>query len=284
MKKNQTIDEKAIIAQSTYTKSPSINNLLITVLVGILAFTTGYLLSQVKTIQSTKTLGTTATAQLGTQQTAAQPTEVPVSIDKIKALFTDDNIRTGDPNNKLLFVEFLDPSCPYCHIAGGKNPELSKQSNFTYKDDGGTYVPPVAEMKKLVDEGKASMVTLYSTGHGNGKLAMEALYCANEQAKYWEAHDLLMTNEAYNVINDTIKNDRSKISDLVTFMSGATDVFQLTECLNGKKYEAKVANADTFAREYGVSGTPMFFVNTTAFRGAYSWTDMQSAVDSILKQ
>jgi protein-disulfide isomerase len=34
------------------------------------------------------------------------------------------------------------------------------------------------------------------------------------------------------------------------------------------------------AKQFGFSGTPSFFVNTTHFGGAYSFKDMQVAVDS----
>ena len=51
----------------------------------------------------------------------------------------------GKKDSKILFVEFSDPSCPFCHVAAGKNPELNKQAGaqFTMEKDGGTYVPPV---------------------------------------------------------------------------------------------------------------------------------------------
>ncbi|MEO6508680.1 MAG: DsbA family protein [Patescibacteria group bacterium] len=272
-------------SNTSINKTPMVSSsLLITLIVGVLAFATGYLTSQVKTLSANKTTNTVT--QAGTQQAAAQPNAAPISLDKIKALFTDKNITSGEKNSKLLLVEFLDPSCPYCHVGGGKDPELAKQigTQFTYDTDGGTYKPPVTEMKKLVDAGKASMVTLYATGHGNGKLAMEALYCANEQGKYWDAHDLLMSNAGYNLQNDTVKNDRAKIPELVSFLSSNVDANQLTDCLNTKKYESKVIQDDQLGREYGVSGTPAFFVNTASFKGAYNWTDMQSAANSALGQ
>jgi hypothetical protein len=87
---------------------------------------------------------------------AAKDGEVAVTQDQVKALFTDKNLAFGDKNSKVLFVEFSDPSCPYCGIAAGKNPNLNKQAGaqFLMAKDGGTYVPPVPEIKKLVDAGK----------------------------------------------------------------------------------------------------------------------------------
>src|SRR3989344_6730684 len=76
-----------------------------------------------------------------------QPTAPAVSLDKIKPLFADGYMHFGDASKKVLFVEISDPSCPFCHIASGLNPELNKQSGgqFLMKADGGTYVPPVPE-------------------------------------------------------------------------------------------------------------------------------------------
>lgn len=225
---------------------------------------------------------TTTTEQPTAQQPEAKPT---VNIDQIKALFDGDGIKFGDKNRKLLFVEFSDPSCPYCHVAGGKNSELNKQigQQFLLKADGGSYVAPVEEMRKLVNDGKASFVWKYTNGHGNGELATEALYCAYEKGKFWEAHDLLMSSSGYSLINDTVKNDRAQSGTMASFLKSAVDSDFMKGCLDSKKYSEKIASDQTTARSLGVSGTPGFFVNSTNFAGAYSYTDMESVVNSSLK-
>ncbi len=119
-----------------------------------------------------------------------------VTLPIIKGLFDKDLIKLGDGDREFLFVEISDPSCPFCHIAGGKNDTLVKSWDKT-----GKYVPPVPEMKKLVDQGKASYVLIYSPGHGAGEMGMKALYCAFEAGKFWEVNDLLMSNEGYILMN-----------------------------------------------------------------------------------
>lgn len=232
-----------------------------------------------------KTIDTTTT-QDQQQAQAPAPDNPTVSIDKVKALFKGGAINFGDENSKLLFVEFSDPSCPYCHIAGGKNPELNKQvgQRFALKADGGSYVAPVPEMKKLVDEGKAAFVWIYTNGHGNGELATESLYCAKEKGKFWEAHDLLMSSSGYSIINDVVKNDRSKSPELAEFLSSVVDTSFMQSCLESKKYNAKIAENQNLANDMGVSGTPGFFVNDTNFAGAYSFDDMQSTVSKVLSE
>lgn len=226
---------------------------------------------------------------------AAAPT---VTLAQIKDVFKKDIIKFGGPNSKLLLVEVADPSCPYCHVAAGQDPELvaaiPQFSQFKTADQGGTYIPPVPEFKKLVDQGKAAYAYIYSPGHGNGIMAMTALYCAFEKGKFWEASDLLMSEKGYEIQNGTdpagaastgpvVKNDKTKSGDLANFLSSAIDPAFMKSCLDSGKYDARIGTDTQLASSLGVQGTPGFFVNATNFAGAYSFKDMQSAVDAALK-
>ena len=224
-------------------------------------------------------------AQVG-QQPEAQPTPKPIDPAKIEELFADNsNMVFGDRNSKLKFVEFSDTSCPFCHVAGGHNPSLSVQMNprFATEKEGGSYVPPVLEIKKLVDQGKAAFMWLYTPGHGNGELGTLALYCANEQGKFWEAHDLLMNNDGYTLVNDKVKNDRAKVGEVASFLKGVLDQNKLTNCITSKKYEARVTGDPQIASSFGYGATPTFFINEKVVEGAASWTDsFQGIVEPLL--
>ena len=248
---------------------------LLVITVG-LAFLVGVLWQKVNNLNGGNTT-TTTTAQ----QPAAQPK---VDIAQIKDLFKKDLIKFGKEDAKLIFVEASDPSCPYCHVAGGLNGSLNKQvgSQFTLVKDGGTYVAPVPEMKKLVEEGKASFVWMYFNGHGNGEMGTKALYCAYEKGKFWEVHDLLMTSAGYDLLNNTVKNDKAQSGKLADFLKSA-NVPDLKACIDSGKYDDRLASDMTLASGLGVSGTPGFFVNDTNFAGAYSYKDMESVVTSALK-
>lgn len=219
--------------------------------------------------------------------TGAAPQQVKPNVDqaKIKSLFDDENLVTfGNKNSKLLLVEVADPSCPYCHIAAGLNPSLNKQvgGQFILASDGGTYVPPVLEMKKLVDQNKAAFVWIYSPGHGNGELGTKAMFCAQEKGRFWEVHDLLMTDKGYTMVNDTVKNDKANSATLAEFLAPAVDKTFMQTCLESGKYDERLTKNVEAARSIGVSGTPGFFVNTAFFEGAYSFNDMKSAVDAAI--
>ncbi|OGK56733.1 hypothetical protein A3J15_02215 [Candidatus Roizmanbacteria bacterium RIFCSPLOWO2_02_FULL_38_10] len=266
------------------------NNLIIVLLVAG-AFLLGNLWFKVSNLEKNQKTGTATTqpadttTQTGdTQAQQAAPTQAPVALNAIKALFGKDYISFGDANKKLLFVEISDPSCPFCHIAAGKNPELSEQvdARFKYKSKGGDYVPPVEEMKKLVDSGKAGFVWMYANGHGNGQLASQALYCANEKDKFWPVHDLLMTNKGYDLLNNEVKNDKTKSDKLADFLSSAVDKDFLTDCLKNGKYEKTLTRDEQEAAKLGFQGTPHFFVNEVPFGGAQNYSTMQSEVDKYL--
>lgn len=250
-----------------------------TVLLIVAAYFVGVLMTENRYLKSG--VGQTAAP---TVQQQAQPTAPSITLDQIKELFATKGVLTFGKSDKLMFVEFSDPSCPFCHVAGGVNKELSAQvgERFKYISDGGTYEPPVPEMKKLVDAGKASFAWVYSPGHGNGELGTKALYCAYEKGKFWEAHELLMSNSGYKLLNETVKNDKTKSSVLAEFLKGVVDTKFLQDCLESGKYDDRIAADTAMSTRYGAQGTPGFYVNSTNFAGAYSWADMKSVVQSAL--
>lgn len=283
--KGEKIINTQAIAEK-FSNLPKVNySVVLVVLLVVSSFLVGRLSAQVEYLKSGPAAAGQQAAAPAQQQPAAQQAAA-VTIDQIKELVGDKkNITFGNKNSKLLLVEFSDPSCPFCHVAAGLNGSLNKQmgTQFTLVSDGGTYIAPVPEMKKLVDQGKAAFVWMYANGHGNGELATKALYCANEKGKFWQIHDRLMTNEGYELINNTVKNDKANSGKLADFLANQMNSNDLKNCLENGKYDDRIAGDMAVATKMGFSGTPHFFVNTTPFVGAYSFKDMQAAVDEALK-
>ena len=276
-KQNNRMPDKSVKSSRT-----NIFEKLIPVLVVLsigLAFMVGVLWQKVSGLEKGVSTATTATT------TGAQPAQPTADINAIKGLFSKDVIKFGDANSKVLFVEIGDPSCPFCHAAAGEDPEVSAQMGATFKlpSQGGTYDSPVLEMRKLVDSGKASFAYVYFPGHGNGEMGMKALYCANEKGKFWAAHDLIMNNAGYNLMNTTVKNDKTQSGAVADFLKSVVDPGFLKSCLDSGKYDARLASDQALAASLGAQGTPGFFINAKSFPGAYNWTDMKSAVDALLK-
>lgn len=207
------------------------------------------------------------------------PAAEKVSLAVVKEAFAQSAIRLGNPDAKLTVIEIADPSCPYCQIAGGKNPELNKMAGpkFTLVADGGTYVAPMPEFKKLLDDGKIAFAYVYYPGHGTGEVAMKALYCANDQGKFWEAHDLIMSNAGLALI-ESVKNDNTRSEEFAEFLSGAVDSTTLKTCLANGTYDTRLEADKEIAARLGAQGTPGFYLNETKYAGAYSYTDMIKTV------
>ncbi len=235
-----------------------------------------------------KTTGTSAqaTQQPSAQPAAQAPQQPSASLDQVKNAFSKSAIKFGDSNKKLMVIEVADPSCPYCHIAAGKNPALNKQagSQFTLVADGGNYVPPVPELRKLVDSGQAAFAYIYTPGHGNGEMGTKALYCAFEKGKFWQVHDMLMSAQGYDLLNNTVKNDKTKSQEVADYLKTVIDPSSLKQCLDSGKYDSRLKDDASLAQSLGIRGTPGFYLNATPFAGAYNYTDMSSAVKSALGQ
>ena len=229
------------------------------------------------------TAKTTPSPSPVTQQAPQQPT---ANLSQVKDVFNKAQIKFGDTNKKLVIIEVADPSCPFCHVAAGKNPELNKQvgARFTLVSDGGSYVAPVPEIEKLMKEGKAAFAWIYTSGHGNGEMGTKALYCAFEKDKFWEVHDLLMSSKGYDLLNNTVKNDKSKSGDLASFLQPVFDSSIMKACLESGKYDSRIKDDVSLAQSIGITGTPGYYFNDKQFAGAYSYTDMESTVKSALGQ
>lgn len=213
-----------------------------------------------------------------------QPQQPTINLAAIKNAFAKSLIKFGETDNKLIVVEVADPSCPFCQVAAGKNSDLNKQmgSQFTLAADGGTYVAPVPEIQQLVTEGKASFAWIYTPGHGNGEMGTKALYCAFEKGKFWEVHDLLMSSKGYDLLNNTVKNDKTKSQDMADFLASVFDPAGMKACLDSGKYDNRLKDEVTIAQSIGISGTPGFYFNENSFKGAYSYKDIEPTVKKIL--
>jgi len=254
---------------------------ILTVVLVVGSFAVGSMWTKIKFLEQGAPSGGNTAAQA--QQAAAggqQPAATQVTTQQLKDIFNKKVIKFGNANSKNLIVEFADPSCPYCHVAGGLNPELNNQIGPQFKlvADGGDYVAPVLEIKKLVDSGNAGFAWVFTPGHGNGEVGARALYCAYDEGKFWQAHDLLMTSKGYDLMNTTVKNDMSQVDKVIAFVAPAVNSSKFVSCMKNDTYKTRMGEETTLASSYGVQGTPGFFVNTTRFDGAYNWTDMKSAV------
>ena len=143
----------------------------------------------------------------------------------------------GDPSAPVTIVEFGDYQCHQCY-------------NWFHNTK-----PAIT--RDYIDTGKANLVfvDMAFLGRDSGPAA-QATYCAEDQGKYWEYHDML-----YNAQEDKIDGGWANTERLKAFaFSMGLDMELFESCLDSGKYAKRVQYNTQQAREHGVRGTPGFFI------------------------
>jgi protein-disulfide isomerase len=181
----------------------------------------------------------------------------------------------GDPNAPVKIVEFSDFQCPYC------------EKFFTETE------PSLVET--YISTGKVYF-TYRSTGNwvsrniGGGKTesedAAKAAYCAGDQNKYWEMHDVLFGNVLGEDAGSFTERRLSAFADQI-----GLDTNQFNDCITSNKYQSQSDQDLKDAIAAGVQGTPSFVVTytdasgkevTELIEGAQPFSVFQTKIDAAL--
>lgn len=138
----------------------------------------------------------------------------------------------GKENAPLTLVMFTDYQCPFCSRFESQTlPEIKKQ---------------------YIDTGKLRFVVRDQSlpFHPNATKAAEATHCAEEQGKFWELREKLVTNGD--------KLDAKLLPDYAQQVG--MDVSKFSACLKSGRHTEKVKASSTLAGSIGISGTPGFVV------------------------
>jgi protein-disulfide isomerase len=168
---------------------------------------------------------------------------------------SEDDSQIGPKDAKVKVVLFSDFQCPYC-----------KTFYDTYKKAVNDYKDRVLFVFKHVplDFHKQAM---------NAAMAGE---CAQEQGKFWEMSDKLYASQAdWSNADGTAK---FKTYALQLGLNAAT----FNKCIDDSKYANKIAANQSQAQDYGISGTPSFFVNDQFFGGVVSYDELKKSLDEQL--
>jgi len=156
---------------------------------------------------------------------------------------TDDDPVLGDPNAPLTMISFSDASCGYC-------------ARFFLE----TFPKIKAD---YIDTGKLRFVFRDFTIHGETAiLAAEAAHCANEQGKFWEYWKAIFSSA------------ESLSADVLKSMAGGLglDTGAFNSCLSSDKYRDEVVKDGQDGQNYGILGTPSFFLGKTgSLNGTLQW-------------
>lgn len=162
----------------------------------------------------------------------------------------------GPEESPITIIEFGDYECYYC------------QKWFAE-----TYKPLMAAYP-----GKIRLVYRnfpLTSIHPNAFAAAEAALCAGDQGAYWPFHDKLFGGQ-YSLGEEAY---RQYAADL------GLDTTAFEDCLTSRKYADFVQDDIDFAISLGVvTGTPTFFVNGWAVRGAVPLAMFVQIVDEELSE
>lgn len=143
----------------------------------------------------------------------------------------------GNPNDSIVVEEFSDFQCIACYRFW-----LNFEPEFIDR-----YVATGDVLFKYVP---------FSFIGNESFQAAEAAYCAEEQGRFWDYHDMVFLN--WNGENAGNFSDRR----LVAFAEAIgleTNSFQT--CLNSNRYNNEVQEGLRYGRSLGVNATPTFSVN-----------------------
>lgn len=258
---NQDNHKKIQVKKSTF-NAPIIG---IIILVGIAAFFAGTYTSSLNSDQITDKDLDEAMAKLELKLLQNKlPTKQPAAPVKISV---DDDPIIGNPDAPITIVEFSDFQCPFC-------------ARFHIQT-----LPSI--MEEYIDQGKVKLVFRdfpIQSIHPNALPASIAAECAEEQGKFKEMHDILF--EKQNEWNKLETGDAlSSFSQYATNMGLKKESFD--SCLNDGESLEEVRNDLTDGRNYGVSGTPGFFVGNdkigyVELKGAQPFESFKKVIDAQL--
>lgn len=134
----------------------------------------------------------------------------------------------------------------------------------------------------------------YDRGGYDNTLSQAAL-CAADQNKFWEMHDKLFADQDNMIKMLTTASDSTKTPDqakrdaiVFDYLTAKAKALGLktkdfSDCLTTKKYQKSVENTTLEAGEYGIGGTPAFFLNKRFADGAYTYEDFKVLVDGQMQ-
>lgn len=168
-----------------------------------------------------------------------------------------DDAQAGPADAKVKIVLFSDFQCPYCKTFYEQS---FKQAMSEYKDR----VLFVFKHVPLSIHDKALATSI-------------AAECAGEQGKFWE-----MADKLYATQKDW--SPAKQFDGRVQASGLGMNLVQFTSCVDQQKYKDKINADNAVAQDFGISGTPAFFVNDQFFGGLVPYEQMKQAIEEQLNK
>ena len=175
----------------------------------------------------------------------------------------------GDPNAPIRIEEFSDFQCPYC---ARFHAQTESQLINTYVTDGTVYFVYRSFGNFIGAESQA---------------AAEAAYCAGDQNKFWEYHDILFANQTGENVGAFSTRRLQAFAETLSLDMGA-----FNSCFNSGKYTDRVQQDKADGTAAGVTGTPAFVISYTVngeqkqrlIAGALPFSEFQTDIEGALAE
>ena len=190
--------------------------------------------------------------------------------------------KAGDPNAPVKIIEYSDFQCPFCARFWT---DTERQIMETYVATGKVYFE------------YRSVGGFIGGPGGESARAAEAAYCAADQGKFWEMHDIIFSNQTAENAGDFTDKRLLAFAEKIGLDSSTFE-----DCFSGGKYEDRlnqdaqdaqrdITSASNFAElvaanEYSAGGisTPSFIINGRLLAGAQPFIDFQKEIDAALAE
>lgn len=160
----------------------------------------------------------------------------------------------GNPQAKVVVVEFGDFECPYClqefPIIRQIMYKYQAQVKFIWRDF------PISE------------------NHPQAIVSAKAAHCADEQGKFWQMHDKLFINQA-NLEVAALKEYAKQLN---------LDMVKFNQCLDSEKYKNQITLDYAEGLKFGVPGTPTFFINGQKVPGVIQVTFWDQLLTKLIAE
>ncbi len=156
----------------------------------------------------------------------------------------------GNPDAPVQIIEYSDFQCPFCaNFATG----AEKQIIDNYVTSGKVYFVYRSFGKYIGQESVA---------------AAEAAYCAGDQGKFWEYHDMLFANQTGENVGDFTDKRLQAFANAL-----GLNMNQFNSCYSSHKYRDRVNQDQVDGKNAGASVTPSFIINGKLIPGALPFSD-----------
>lgn len=175
----------------------------------------------------------------------------------------------GDPNAPIKIDEYSDFQCPFCRVFYENTEEALIK---TYVENGTVYFV-YRSFGEFIGAESAS--------------SAEAAYCAGDQGKFWEMHDIIFANQAGENVGAFADRRLAAFAEKLDL-----NMDEFNTCFNDRKYKDLIEEDMKDGISAGIQATPSFILTytvngeekTALIEGAQTFEVFQQQIEAALAE